>query len=137
EGIAYGYIPTITVFPKAEAKVTALSLQTFAHKIGYIMGTGDKVPASLGQMGYQVTLLDNEALNAARLKSFDAVVVGVRAYNVRTNLKYAQRELMKYVKQGGTLVVQYNKNYHLIEPYPGPYPFQIPRKRVTNEHSDV
>lgn len=135
--IDHGYIPTITVFPKAVAKVAAMSLKTKGHTIGYIMGAGDKVPASLEQMGYQVTLLDDKALKASKLTSYDAVIIGIRAYNTRKNLKYAQGELMKYVKQGGTLLVQYNKNYNLVDVHPGPYPFHITKKRVTDEHSKV
>ncbi|HLR38640.1 MAG TPA: PIG-L family deacetylase [Chitinophagaceae bacterium] len=133
----YGYIPTITVFPPSEAKVASMSLKIQGQQIGYIMGSGDKVPEALRQMGYKVNLLKDNELSADNFKKFDAIVMGIRAYNTRKALKYAQDELMEYVNNGGVLVVQYNKNYGLVDAHPGPYPFDITKKRVTNEFSPV
>lgn len=137
--IAHNYIPTITVFPFSEAKLVAVQLKKgeMGNNIGYIMGAGDKVPDALAQIGYHVKLLSDPELFNADLQQFDAIVVGIRAYNTRDQLKYVQDRLMNYVKNGGTLVVQYNKNRNLVTDHLGPYPFDVTRNRVTDETSEV
>jgi hypothetical protein len=95
----------------------------------------------LRRVGYEVTLLDGDALRAggAGLARFDAVVVGVRAFNTSERLRAAHDTLMKYVEAGGTLVVQYNTNSRiapLTAPI-GPFPFEIGRDRVTDETAAV
>lgn len=135
--INYNYIPKITVFPFSEAKLVAIQLKTAGNNIGYIMGAGDKIPEALGQIGYRVTLLTDQELSNSNLQQYDAIVVGIRAYNTRKQLKYVQDRLMSYVKNGGTLVVQYNKNRHLVTGDLGPYPFDVTRNRVTDEASPV
>ena len=42
------------------------------------------------------------------LGGFSAIVTGIRAYNVRPDLRANQPRLLEYVHNGGTLVVQYN-----------------------------
>jgi LmbE family N-acetylglucosaminyl deacetylase len=135
--IQYSHIPTQLLFPEATARVVKLDLQRKGQNIGYIMGAGDEVSASLRQIGYRVTPLQNEELSQTNLRQFDAVVVGVRAYNTNNSLKFAQPELMKYVKNGGTLVVQYNVNNGLVTDNLGPYPFKVSRDRVTVEGATV
>jgi LmbE family N-acetylglucosaminyl deacetylase len=135
--IAPGYIPTITVFPLSETKLVSVPLKISGSSIGYIMGAGDKVPQALTQIGYHVKLLSDQELTGARLEQFDAIVVGIRAFNTRKILGHVRGRLMDYVKEGGTLVVQYNKNFGLVADDPGPYPFSITKNRVTDETAKV
>lgn len=135
--ITHDYIPQITVFPVASAKLVAVPLQVSGGQIGYVMGAGDKVPQALRQIGYHVSMLSDNDLSHAPLKSYDAIVVGIRAYNTRDRLKSVQDRLMRYVKNGGTMVVQYNKNYDLVTEDLGPYPFSVTRDRVTDETAKV
>lgn len=135
--IRYNYIPTITVFPFSTAKLVAMPLKKTGDKIGYIMGAGDKIPEALTQIGYQVRLLNDQELAAIDLTQFDAIITGVRAYNTRKNLRYVQDRLMQYVKEGGTLLIQYNKNRNVVVKDLGPYPFKITRNRVTDETAKV
>ncbi len=137
--IALSYIPTITVFPFAESKVATVPLHkgNAGTQIGYIMGPGDKVPGALERIGYHVKLLSDQELSSINLQQYDAIVVGIRAYNTRKNLKYNQDRLMQYVKDGGTMVVQYNKNFGLVTDSLGPYPFTVTRDRVTDETAKV
>ena len=106
-------------------------------RVGYVMGAGDEVPEALRQVGYDVTLLSDEDLEAADLSRFDAVVTGVRAYNTRAALRRQQKRLLEYVERGGTLVVQYNTAERALEGFAlGPYPLKISRgDRVTVEVS--
>jgi LmbE family N-acetylglucosaminyl deacetylase len=139
--IDYKHIPTQTIFPNNGSSVTKLNIKTTAKKIGYIAGAGDEVPAALNQMGCQVTMLDESALNA-NLSVFDAIVVGVRAYNTEERIKFFQPKLMEYVKNGGTMVVQYVTtsgftNDRLKVKEMGPFPFKVGRDRVTDEEAKM
>ena len=85
--IAYDHIPTITYFPKAKANLVKLDIKIIGKNIGYISGAGDKVAQTLEDMGYNVTTLTDADLNDASLNRFDAIVTGVRAYNIHEVLK--------------------------------------------------
>ena len=137
--IAYPHIPTQTLFPEATAPLVKLNVaRGHTKNIGYVMGAGDEVPEALRQLGYVVTLLDPATdLSAERLAKYDAVVLGVRAYNVLDRLKTQQPELLRYVENGGTLLVQYVVNRGTVIPQIGPYPFTLSTDRVTVEGTAV
>jgi len=135
--INYPHISRQVVLLPAKAKIVKVDLKTVPLKIGYIEGTGDAVPVCLQQIGYTVTLFDDSQLTAEQLKPFDAIVVGIRAYNVREKLKFQQNQLMTYVENGGTVIVQYNTNHRLLLESPGPFPFSPSRDRVTVEEAPV
>jgi hypothetical protein len=102
------------------------------------MGAGDQMPDALRQLGLEVTLLTRSDLEQGDLARFDAIVAGVRAYNVRADLKANQQRLMNYVKNGGTYIVQYQN----AEPglNMGPYPFTVPgtnQYRITVEDAPM
>ncbi|MDB5143721.1 MAG: family deacetylase, partial [Mucilaginibacter sp.] len=133
----YNHIPNITVFPPAEAKLLQLDLRITGRKIGYINGAGDLVEEALKQVGYEVhSLSENEILNGD-LSGYDAIVVGVRAYNVDPRLAIEQPKLLEYVKNGGNLLVQYNNNNGLVTKQIGPYPFKVVNERVTDENAKI
>jgi hypothetical protein len=135
--IKYNHIPTITIFPPAQAKLVNIDLKIAGKRIGYIAGAGDLIPDALREVGYQVhPLTEGEIINGD-LSVYDAIVIGVRAYNVNQRLAYEQPKLMEYVKNGGNLVVQYNNNNGLVTKALGPYPFQPVNQRVTTEDSPV
>jgi LmbE family N-acetylglucosaminyl deacetylase len=133
--IEYKHVPTLTLFPFAEAKALRIDLKKKGNKIGYIAGAGDEVPAALQQIGYQVTMLTQSEL-AKDLSQFDAIIVGVRAYNTEEHLKYFQEKLLEYVKNGGNIVTQYQTNaFYGVSKVKeiGPFPMGIGRGRVTDE----
>jgi LmbE family N-acetylglucosaminyl deacetylase len=137
--IRYDHIPVITYFPDAVTKVVAADVKIVGKKIGYINGAGDFLPYSLQQMGYTVDLLTEEQLTYSNLKQYDAVVTGIRAYNVHAWLSTAYDELMRYVKEGGVLLVQYNTSNQLgqLRAKISPYPLTISRNRVSEEDAGV
>jgi hypothetical protein len=136
----YKHIPTQTIFPTATTALVKLDIKNKAKTIGYIAGAGDEVPAALQQMGCNVTLLDEGALSK-NLSVYDAIVVGVRAYNTEDRIKYFQDKLMEYVKNGGTMVVQYVTAGGFASTLKvkemGPYPFKVGRDRVTEEDAEM
>jgi hypothetical protein len=138
--IAYPDLPPQTVFPPASAALVRADVKILARRIGYVMGAGDEVPGALRQLGCEVTLLGPEDLARGDLARFDAVVAGVRAYNVRADLVANQQRLLEYVRNGGTLVVQYvvaDPRSRAGQPGLGPYPLEIGRARVSVEDAPV
>ena len=135
--INYNHIPAQVTFPEATARVVKLDLKKRGHKVGYVMGAGDEVSTSLQQIGYDVTILKDEHMRLEYLQQFDAIILGVRAYNTVERLKYYQPTLLEYVKNGGNLIVQYNTSHGLVMQDIGPYPLKLSRDRVTVEDSEV
>jgi len=137
--IQYPHIPTQTLFPEAVEPLVKLDVKRGqTQTVGYLMGAGDEVPEALRQLGYSVTLLDPAAdLTLERLRRFDAVVLGIRAYNTVERLRTQQPELLKYVEQGGNLVVQYVVSREVLLPQIGPYPLKLSNDRVTVEDAPV
>ena len=135
--IDYDHIPYQSVLLPSKAKVVRINIEKKGQHIGYIQGAGDGVGQSLEQIGYSVTNLDVTEISAQSLKKYDAVVVGVRAYNTIAALAFAQKELNKYVQAGGTMVVQYNTSHRLVTKQVAPYALSLSRDRVTDEFAPV
>ncbi len=136
--IAYDHIPRIDYFQPAVEKFVLADVKTAGHRIGYIEGAGDKVPQALEDMGYEVVTLNEKDVSPGNLKQFDAVVTGVRAYDVHDWLLAKHAALMEYIKEGGNLVVQYNRgNLGNANVNIGPYPFAVTNNRVTDENAQV
>jgi hypothetical protein len=137
--IKYDHIPWQYYFKPAILTVKELNLQTRGKRIGYITGAGDKVPEALEAMGYDVTMLGQKELARMQLNSFDAIITGVRAYNTNEWLNNFYPKLMKYVEDGGNLIVQYNTSNNIgpVRAKIGPYNFNISRNRITDENAAV
>lgn len=137
--IKYDHIPAINYFHGADVAMKVVNVETYGKKIGYIVGAGDKVPEALEQMGFEVNRLNQKELSKNVLDKFDAIIVGIRAYNTMDWLGNYYDKLMKYVEGGGNLIVQYNTNNFIsnIRSRIGPYDFTITRNRVTDENAEV
>ena len=138
--IQYDHISTITYFPTATTNFVKAQVNTKGKKIGYIDGAGDKIPEALVELGFSVTYLKPSDFVLDKLKSFDAIVVGIRAYNLYEYLTTDNEELNKYIEQGGNVIVQYIKSNQvgLQKIKVGPYPFIVNSgRRVTQENVPV
>jgi LmbE family N-acetylglucosaminyl deacetylase len=135
--IDYEHIPYQTVLLPSESKIVRLDIQKKGDFIGYIEGAGDVVPESLEQIGYQVALIKPEDITPEALSKFDAVVVGIRAYNTLETLKFKQQLLFDYVFNGGNMIVQYNTSRGLKVDELAPYKLELSRDRVTDEFAEV
>jgi LmbE family N-acetylglucosaminyl deacetylase len=134
--IAYKHIPHILLQPSARLKVVSFDLAIRGKKIGYLPGAGDSVASDLEQMGYAVTSLTGADLTTNRLKDFDAVVIGIRAFNVRTDLVSRLPELFAYVESGGNVIEQYNRpGGDLKTEQLAPYGLKLSQERVTDENA--
>jgi LmbE family N-acetylglucosaminyl deacetylase len=135
--LEYPHIPSQVYLPEAEARAVRLDLKRRGRTIGYLQGAGDRIPAGLRQVGYTVVDLAEDDLHRERLRRFDAVILGVRAYNTLEWIGGRQQALFDYAKSGGTLIVQYNTNRDLHADRVAPYPLAISRARVAEEDAEV
>jgi len=135
--ISYPHIGVQTLMPPAEVKLVRADIRKKGDRIGYIPGAGDDVPESLQQIGYSVKVLSEGDITAENLAQFSAVVLGIRAYNTHDRIANWLPELFAYVKAGGVVIVQYNTLAELKSEQFGPYPLEISRDRVTDEHAEV
>lgn len=137
--LRFDHIPDIYYFNNDSVRFDLTNVRIAGKNIGYIEGAGDKVPEALARMGYTVTLLKEKDILPSTLASFDAVITGVRAFNVHAFLSQKNKELNEYVQNGGNLIVQYNTN-SFVGPFDqsiGPLKFRISRNRITDEHAPV
>jgi LmbE family N-acetylglucosaminyl deacetylase len=138
--IKYDHIPTLTYFKPAKANIVSLNLKIKGKRIGYIAGAGDKLPEALEAMGYDVKYLTEKDVTETNLKKFDAIITGIRAYNMYAWLSNKNDVLNNYVNNGGNLIVQYLKSntVGLSKVKVGPYPFVVNAgSRVTEENAAV
>ena len=137
EEIDYPHISKQYMLRPNKATVSKIDLQSKVKSIAYLRGAGDKVAESLRNIGIEVFEFDVEDLRLETLVPFPTLVVGIRAFNVHKDLGFKNQILWDYVRQGGTVVVQYNTSRGLDSSLLAPYPLQLSRDRVTDENAEV
>ena len=133
-------LPTRDWSEPADATVHVLNLTVPAGlRIGYIAADNDTLPEILRQIGIRVDLLDDVTLAFGELDQYDAITVGIRAYELRPDLMRSNSRLLNYVKRGGTLLVQYQRDFAWNKELPSPFPATMPdsTSRVTDANSPV
>jgi LmbE family N-acetylglucosaminyl deacetylase len=123
----------------ATQNVQAVDVQLPAQlKVGYIMGAGDEIPAVLRGLGMNVNLISPQELASGDLSRYDTIVVGIRAYDVRTDVREHNRRLLDYANHGGTLIVQYNQSVGIFnDGHYTPFPATLSNARVSVEEQPV
>ena len=135
--IKYDHIPKQTILQPSEGKLVKLDIQIKGKNIGYLIGAGDEVGKNLENIGYQITYINPHEISVENLNKFDAVILGIRAFNTIEELKFKNKELFQYVSNGGNLIVQYNTTNGLLTKEVAPYELVISRDRVTNEKAKI
>lgn len=139
--LRYDHLPVQLLQTDSVLHATAFPVTVRARKIGYLPGAGDATAESLALLGHEVTTLTGADLTPEKLAKFDAVVIGVRAFNERSDLTAALPGLFRWVESGGTVVAQYNRPGGLTATDLGPYTLSIdgpaPALRVTDETAAV
>ncbi|MBV8513949.1 MAG: PIG-L family deacetylase, partial [Acidobacteria bacterium] len=137
-------LPTQLWSEPAQCVVHAFEINVPANlRVGYITAENEPVPEALERLGIHVEMLEPTALAFGDLSRFNAIVVGLRAYELRHDLPGANQRLLDYVSNGGTLVVQYERDFAWDRAQYAPYPAKIsppagsPLPRVTDETSPV
>ena len=135
--ISYDHIPFQTLLPASKATMVRLDIRKEGQVVGYIRGAGDEIPDALRNIGYEVWEMKDEEVTPVNLQKLDALVLGVRALNTNERIRHFMPDLLEYVNNGGTMVVQYNTNNDLEVDKFSPYPLHLSRDRVTEENSEV
>ncbi len=138
--IQYDHIPSLNYFTKANTKIVPINMITKKATVGYIDGAGDKLPEALIELGYQVVLLKESDINQLTLAGLDAIVVGIRAYNMYEWITEKNDLINQYIQQGGNYIVQYLKSNQvgINKVKVGPYAFSVnASRRVTQENVPV
>lgn len=144
--IAYQHIQTHRRYNTAEVSAKVLDLKVAPVRVGYIMGSGDRVPEAIKRIGLDVTMLEEKDLSTGDLSKFDTIVVGIRASQVRPDYVANNGRLLEFVNNGGTMIVQYQQSEYLqnkMAPFPAKMESvvngtqRISNQRVTDENAAV
>ena len=135
--IEYDHIGTHNLIEEASAKLVNLDIKLSQKRIAYISGAGSSVASNLKDLGFYVEEFSPNDLTQQKLREFDVVIMGIRAYNIHESLAYKQSFLFEFVQNGGTMIVQYNTNRGLKTDKIAPFPMQMSRDRVTEEKAEV
>ncbi|MDQ3346898.1 MAG: PIG-L family deacetylase [Acidobacteriota bacterium] len=137
EVVEYPHIRRRHVVQPAQSRVKVIDVRVAQGlRVGYVMGVGDAVPAAMEQLGADVHLITPAELASSDLDRYHVIVTGVRAYERRADLRANNSRLLDYVHNGGTVIVQYNKQEFNEAQY-GPYPAKVGTDRVTDENAPV
>ncbi|WMN11080.1 PIG-L family deacetylase [Marivirga salinae] len=135
--IQYDHIPNQIIIRNAQQQLVLADVKIKGEKIGYIEGAGDAVDEALLAMGYQVDFIDIENISVDELKKYDAIIAGIRAYNVNASLQIHYGKMNEYMNSGGVYMVQYNTTYSLPDTDFWPYPLNLSRDRITVEEASL
>ena len=135
--ISYEHIPHQIVLLPSESRAVRINILRKGQKIAYLMGAGDEVPTALQQIGYQVDMFAPQDITKEKLQPYDALIVGVRAYNKWDELKFKQKDIFAYAEAGGNVIVQYQVNRGLVTNDLLPFPIKLSRDRVTLEDAEM
>ena len=135
--INYDHIIQQVRFPLSEINITKFNIKKKGKNIAYFMGSGDNIPNFLSLIGYNVDLLTLDQLRLDILSNYDALIIGIRAYNVNEKLSEKTKEIHNYVRNGGNVIVQYNTSRGINVDDFAPYNFTISRNRTSQENSNV
>ncbi len=135
--VEYPHIRRYHIYDNAETTLKVIDVKTAPNlTVGYIMGVGDQVPPAIEQLGAKVEMITPDVLAWGDLSKYDVIVTGVRAYERRDDLRANNSRLLEYVRNGGMMIVQYNK-FEFNDAQYGPYPAKVSASRVTDETAPV
>ncbi|MBK6798987.1 MAG: PIG-L family deacetylase [Acidobacteria bacterium] len=136
--ISYPHIENHFIYHPAATKVEVFDVKVAGNlKVGYIMGSGDDGPSALSQLGLNVKQIGPSELASGDLSVYDTIILGIRVYEVNEDVMSNNKRLLEYVSNGGTLIVQYNKDEFARGRF-APYPVQMQRGlRVTDENAPI
>lgn len=136
--IDYEHISHKTVLKPVIVDLVKLDIKVIAKRIGYIMGSGDDIPLSLSQLGYEIELLSDDDLDKKDLSEYDVIICGIRAFNTRKELERQQKKIIEFVENGGTWIVQHNTRFGKNVDQIGPYPLSTTgRDRIAEEDAKI
>ncbi len=149
-GAARGARRGTPVFTTQPARALPPILLPAHLKVGIVESYDDATANALREMGATVVPLDSAALANSTFAGLNTIVVDIRAYLVRSDLRRYNERLLDWVRGGGHLVVTYQKTFEWNPQYDdpfdaerknpagfAPYPLLLGRERVTYEDAPV
>lgn len=133
--VSYPHIQTHRFYQRATIDAKVIDLKTAPVKVGYIIGSGDRVPEAIRQMGFDLEVISESELAYGNLSKYDTIVVGIRAYQVRSDVVANNQHLLDYARNGGTLIVQYQLPGYAQQNLT-PFPVQM-GPRVADENATM
>lgn len=135
--ISYSHIPTQIILKPAITQLKKINIAKTASKIGYLMGAGDLVAQNLQNIGYDVDILNIDEVSKENLQKYDVIILGIRAFNTISELKFKNEILFQFIENGGTLINQYNTNHSLVTEKIAPFDLKLSKDRITDEDAMV
>jgi LmbE family N-acetylglucosaminyl deacetylase len=132
--VAYPHIQMHRYYTVPRADLRIVDLKTMPANVGYVMGSGDEVPEAIRQMGMSVTELNEQELASGDLAKYDTIVIGIRASETRPDLVANNTRLLDYVRVGGTVIMQYQRN-NFVQSGLAPYKIDTTDKQGTTAGS--
>lgn len=142
KGKTYGQSLNVVQYPhinrqiwvkNAQAKIQNLDLKIPAVRIAYLKGSGDEIPSSLRAIGLKVDELDLQNWNSAPLKNNDVLILGIRVYNTQPEMGLINKDIWKFVENGGLVINQYNTNRGLLTDEIAPFTLKLGGSRISEE----
>ncbi len=135
--ISYPHIQTHRVYSDSTTRFKIIDVDIAPVRIGYVMGSGDKIPETLQRLGVDIIVLDDAELTTGNLSRFDVIVIGIRASQTRPSFVANNSRLLQFAERGGTLIVQYQQP-DFIEKGLAPFPASMDGNvRVVDETAPV
>ena len=135
--VEYPHIDRQIWVKNSQAKIQNLDLKIPAVKIAYIKGSGDDIPSSLKAIGLKVEELDIKNWNASDLKNYDVLILGIRAFNTQPEMGIINKDIWKFVENGGLVINQYNTNRGLLTDEIAPFPLKLGANRISEEDAKM
>jgi LmbE family N-acetylglucosaminyl deacetylase len=132
--IQYPHIDKQHYFKPVDIKLLNPTYKIATKKVAYLMGSGDKIPDVLKNLGIEVDIFKEGELSKLDVNQYKVIIAGVRLYNTSKEIQSLHSKLNDFIINGGKYVVQYNTSK---ESEIGPYPFKVGKSRVTEEYSTV
>ena len=135
--VDYPHINRQIWIKNAQAKIQNLDLKIPDVKIAYLKGSGDEIPSSLRAIGLQVDELDLKNWNPSLLKNYDVLILGIRIYNTQPEMALINKDLWKFVENGGLVINQYNVNRGLLTDEIAPFQLKLGGNRISEEDAKL
>jgi LmbE family N-acetylglucosaminyl deacetylase len=135
--IAYDHIGVHHHAFQPQVKLSKLLLKKSERKIAYIQGAGDEVDKYLRLADYQVETIDLSRLVPEEIKKYDVLIFGIRAYNTLEIKSHHTETILRFIENGGHVIMQYNTSRGLKNENLGPFPFKLGNERVTEEEAEM
>jgi LmbE family N-acetylglucosaminyl deacetylase len=123
--------------------VYAEAIVVAGRKVGYIPSYDKTLERALSSLGVDAKQLTVDEVAKSDLSGFHTIVIDNRGYEAHQELSGLNSRLLKFVEDGGTLLVFYhrvnewNPNEQRNRPQLAPFPIIVGDERVTQEDAPV